>query len=216
LVRCRSAALIERAHRWRKVLGGAMRQSGLLAAACLCVLDHNVERLAQGFAEIEQVKVLSVATNMVFAQFPEADRAPLEVWLKARGILTQMLYAPRFVTHGDVSRADVGTLVGAVKRYVAGQRGGRTAVTTALLRMVSGGFGLLCALRRNCSGRLHNIDEPGFAARSRSHQFSTKREQMTATGNRMVIVVPRPTRLFLIAGKFNSSSIIRMPLERCG
>jgi threonine aldolase len=128
-----SAALIERAHRWRKVLGGAMRQSGLLAAACLYALDHNVERLAedhanaerlaQGLAEIEQVKVLSVATNMVFAQFPEADRAPLEAWLKARGILTQMLYASRFVTHCDVSRADVETFVGAVKEYFAGQRG---------------------------------------------------------------------------------------------
>ncbi|KVN49859.1 threonine aldolase [Burkholderia territorii] len=125
-------ALIERAQRWRKVLGGGMRQSGILAAACLYALDHNVERLADdhanaahlaaGLARIEPVKVLLHATNMVFAQFPEADCAPLEAWLKARGILTQMLYASRFVTHCDVSRADIDTFVDAVGAYFAQRR----------------------------------------------------------------------------------------------
>jgi threonine aldolase len=72
-----SRALIERAQRWRKVLGGGMRQSGILAAACLYALEHNVERLADdhanatrlaaGLAGIAPVKVLSQATNMVFA-----------------------------------------------------------------------------------------------------------------------------------------------------
>ncbi|QQJ99463.1 low-specificity L-threonine aldolase [Burkholderia ambifaria] len=127
-----SRALIERAQRWRKVLGGGMRQSGILAAACLYALEHNVERLADdhanaahlaaGLARIEQVKVLSHATNMVFAQCPEADCAPLEAWLKARGILTQMLYASRFVTHCDVSRADIDTFIDAVGAYFAQRR----------------------------------------------------------------------------------------------
>ncbi|CAB3753968.1 threonine aldolase [Burkholderia sp. MSh2] len=127
-----SRALIERAQRWRKVLGGAMRQSGILAAACLYALDHQVERLAddhanaahlaEGLARIDGVKVLSQATNMVFAQFPEADCAPLEAWLKARGILTQMLYASRFVTHCDVSRADIDTFLGAVGAYFSQRR----------------------------------------------------------------------------------------------
>ena len=61
----------------------------------------------------------SVATNMVFAQFPQAHCAPLEAWLKERGILTQMLYASRFVTHMDVSRADIDTFLAAVKAYFA-------------------------------------------------------------------------------------------------
>jgi threonine aldolase len=127
-----SQPLIERAQRWRKVLGGGMRQSGILAAACLYALEHNVERLADdhanaarladGLAEIAPVKVLSQATNMVFAQFPEADCAPLEAWLKERGILTQMLYASRFVTHCDVSRDDIDTFVDAVGAYFAQQR----------------------------------------------------------------------------------------------
>jgi threonine aldolase len=124
-----SKALLESAHRWRKVLGGGMRQAGVLAAACLYALDHNVERLAEdhanaahlaaGLAQIEQVKVQSQATNMVFAKFPRQDWAPLEAWLKERGILTQMVYASRFVTHMDVSRADIDTFVAAVKGYFA-------------------------------------------------------------------------------------------------
>jgi threonine aldolase len=124
-----SKDLLQRAHRWRKVLGGGMRQAGVLAAACLYALDHNVERLAEdhanaahlatGLGQIEQVKVLSHATNMVFVQFPREHCAALEAWLKERGILTQMLYASRFVTHRDVSRADIDTFVAAVKGYFA-------------------------------------------------------------------------------------------------
>jgi threonine aldolase len=122
-----SKALIDSAHRWRKVLGGGMRQSGVLAAACLYALEHNVARLAEDhanaahlaerLAQIEQVKVQSHATNMVFAEFPQEHCAPLEAWLKERGILTQMLYAPRFVTHMDVTRADIDTFVASVKQY---------------------------------------------------------------------------------------------------
>jgi threonine aldolase len=122
-----SRTLIERARRWRKVLGGGMRQSGILAAACLYALDHNVERLAddhanaaylaEGLARIGQVKALSHTTNMVFAQFPEADCAPLQEWLKERGILTKIRYESRFVTHCDVSRGDIDTFVDAVDVY---------------------------------------------------------------------------------------------------
>jgi threonine aldolase len=128
-----STLLIERAQRWRKVLGGGMRQSGILAAACLYALEHNVERLAddhanakhlaEGLRRIEPVTVLSQATNMVFAQFPQADCAPLEAWLMQRGILTQMVYASRFVTHCDVSRNDVDTFVESVGAYFAQRRG---------------------------------------------------------------------------------------------
>ena len=122
-----SKALIEVAHRWRKVLGGGMRQAGVLAGACLYALDHNVVRLAEdhdnaahlasGLAQIDEVTVQSQATNMVFAQFPLEHCQPLEAWLKARGILTQMLYASRFVTHMDVSRPDIDTFVDALKAY---------------------------------------------------------------------------------------------------
>ena len=122
-----SKALIEVAHRWRKVLGGGMRQAGVLAAACLYALDHNVLRLAEdhdnaahlasGLAQIDEVVVQSQATNMVFAQFPLEHCQQLEAWLKERGILIQMMYSSRFVTHMDVSRADIDVFIAALKAY---------------------------------------------------------------------------------------------------
>jgi threonine aldolase len=122
-----SEALITAAHRWRKVLGGGMRQSGILAAACLYALDHhyerlaedhaNAERLARGLAGIAEIKGVSQATNMVFVQFPNEHCTALEAWLKARGILIQALYNSRLVTHLDVSAGDIDTAVEAVKSY---------------------------------------------------------------------------------------------------
>ena len=119
--------LLLRAHRWRKMLGGGMRQSGVLAAACLYALEHNVERLAQdhanaerlarGLAQIAQVEVTGQATNMVFVRIPEPDCAPLETWLKQRGILIQALYASRLVTHLDVKDADIDIVLAAIKAY---------------------------------------------------------------------------------------------------
>jgi threonine aldolase len=124
-----SRPLITGAKRWRKVLGGGMRQSGFLAAACLYALEHNVERLvddhavaaylAEGLARIEQVTAVSHATNMVFAHFPEADCEPLEKWLKSRGILAQIRCVARFVTHLDVTCNDIDTCVDAVCEYFA-------------------------------------------------------------------------------------------------
>lgn len=99
LVGCRP--LIERARRWRKMLGGGMRQSGILAAACLYGLENNVERfaedhanaahLAESLTRIAQVEVQSQATNMVFANFPEADCAPLQAWQGTRDPHTDAL-----------------------------------------------------------------------------------------------------------------------------
>ena len=120
-------SLIQRAQRWRKVLGGGMRQSGILAAACLYALEHNVERLeqdhsnaaylAEGLADAGPVKILSQATNMVFAEIPEPDCAPLEGWLDNHGILAQIRCETRFVTHLDVGRDDVDTVVSTVAAY---------------------------------------------------------------------------------------------------
>lgn len=126
-----SQALIERAHRWRKVLGGGMRQSGLLAAACLYALQHNVERLAADhdnaaylathLASIKEITEISHATNMVFANVPKEHCVALEAWLKERGILTQTRYASRFVMHKDVSRVDIDVFVLALKEYFLAQ-----------------------------------------------------------------------------------------------
>ncbi|MDB5978664.1 MAG: L-threonine aldolase [Nevskia sp.] len=123
-------ALLADAHRWRKVLGGGMRQSGVLAAACLYALEHNVEglaqdhanaaALAQGLGQIAQIRVTGQATNMVFLQIPQEHCAPLEHHLRQHGILLQALYGTRLVTHLDIAEADVAIVVKAVKGYFAG------------------------------------------------------------------------------------------------
>jgi threonine aldolase len=120
-------ALIDKAYRWRKVLGGGMRQIGGIAAASIYALDHHVDRLAEdhanaealaaGLSKIEQIKITSVATNMLFLNVPEADAKPLEQYLAARGMLMQGVYAARLVTHLDVTRADVTRFVAAVGDY---------------------------------------------------------------------------------------------------
>jgi len=120
---------IERAHRWRKVLGGGMRQSGFLAAACLYAFEHhfqrlaedhrNAERLATGLGAIRELTVAGHATNMVFVQVPAVHCRPLEQHLAGRGILAQVLPETRLVTHLDVAAEDVDAFLAAVKDYFA-------------------------------------------------------------------------------------------------
>jgi len=124
-----SKALIVRAHRARKMLGGGMRQAGILAAACLYALDHNIGRLAEdhdnaarlgaGLAEIDALSIDSVATNMVFVRVPPEHCAPLQAWLAEHGVQAAVAPVTRFVLHLDVSTAGVGRTVEAAKAYFA-------------------------------------------------------------------------------------------------
>jgi threonine aldolase len=119
--------LIDKAQRWRKMLGGGLRQAGILAAACLYALEHhlprlrtdheNAARLAQGLEAIPQLRITSQATNMVFVTVPENDVAPLEAFLKERDIIIRSYTACRMVTHGDVSGADIDKVVAAFEAY---------------------------------------------------------------------------------------------------
>jgi len=125
-----SEALIARAHRWRKMLGGGLRQSGVLAAACLYALEHNVERLAQdhenarllaeGLRAIAGVKVLSQDTNMVFVEFEPSRCDALTGALAKEDILMRAVYGgpTRLVTHLNVSADDVRRVVEAVGRLL--------------------------------------------------------------------------------------------------
>ncbi len=122
--------LIDKAYRWRKMLGGGMRQSGYLAAASIYALDHHVSRLAedhanaqllaQGLRKISEIEVVGQATNMVFLKLPEAHAKPLETFLAQRGILMQGVYAARLVTHLDITHGDVNRFVMAVSDYFKG------------------------------------------------------------------------------------------------
>jgi threonine aldolase len=108
--------LIERARRVRKLLGGTMRQVGILAAAGIYALEHNVERLAEDHANAERLakglaglglKVDPVQTNMVFVTVPRERAADLKRHLDAHGVATLGGAKLRLVTHLDVDRAQV-------------------------------------------------------------------------------------------------------------
>jgi threonine aldolase len=109
-----SKDLIAAARRWRKALGGGMRQAGVLAAAALYALDHNVERLAEDHANAEflaaglkrlGLQVVQPQTNVVYLEVPAAHVDGLREHLKSRGIMATVGPRTRIVTHLDVSRA---------------------------------------------------------------------------------------------------------------
>jgi threonine aldolase len=120
---------IARAHRARKMLGGGMRQVGMLAAAAMHALDHHVDRLAEdhanarrladGLARIPGVSVTPPDTNIVFASV-EGQRTPaLLEHLKERGVLATGLIGLRFVTHLDVDAAGVDRAIAAVAEFMS-------------------------------------------------------------------------------------------------
>ncbi|GGC96855.1 threonine aldolase [Undibacterium terreum] len=126
-VLCGSSALIKDAKRWRKMLGGGMRQVGILAAAGLYALEHHVQRLAEdhqnasllaaGLAEIDGLPVEPVQTNIVYVHIDAADVVPLASYLAGRGIVASISKRTRLVTHLDVSAAQVRETVQAFKDY---------------------------------------------------------------------------------------------------
>jgi threonine aldolase len=114
-----SAEFIEKARRVRKMLGGGMRQVGILAAAGLYALEHHIERLAedhdnaqilaQALREIPEVQLEPVETNIIIFELTKTPAEKLITELKKRNILA-LAIGPRrvrLVTHLDVSRADV-------------------------------------------------------------------------------------------------------------
>ena len=129
-VLCGGRAFIDQARRWRKMLGGGMRQTGILAAAGLYALEHNVARLAEdhenaarlarGLSDIAEIKVSTPETNMVFADIPAAQCSLLEDALRRSGILAQVAPHMRIAFHLDVSRADVDRVAAAFKEFFAG------------------------------------------------------------------------------------------------
>lgn len=122
-----SRTLIERALRWRKVVGGGMRQSGLIAAACHYALDHHVAdlaedhrraaRLAEALATLPGVEVTSQATNMVFASFPQDHLLRLSTWLEASDILVPLARDTRIVLHRDVGDTQIDEVIAAFETY---------------------------------------------------------------------------------------------------
>ncbi|MGK8435880.1 low-specificity L-threonine aldolase [Ectopseudomonas hydrolytica] len=114
-VLCGSAALIGKARRLRKMVGGGMRQAGVLAAAGLYALQHQVERLAEDHANAARLgeglaalgySVEPVQTNMVYVQLGERA-GQIKAFMAERGIAVSAAPRLRLVTHLDVSAEQI-------------------------------------------------------------------------------------------------------------
>jgi len=128
-VLCGSTELINQARRWRKMLGGGMRQAGILAAAGIMAITENVDRLADdhantellaaGLSEIPGINIdpLLVQTNMVFVDIPREKFLDLRSFLEKQGILTLKMNPLRLVTHSDVSTEDMNIVIKAFKDF---------------------------------------------------------------------------------------------------
>jgi len=123
-----SSELIARAHRVRKMVGGGLRQVGLLAAAADHALTHHVDRLAddhalarrlaEGLAALPGVTVTPPQTNIVFAQVSDGRTPALLEHLKSRGVLATGLIGLRFVTHLDVDAAGIAHAIAAAREFL--------------------------------------------------------------------------------------------------
>ena len=122
---------IEEARRWRKMLGGGMRQAGVIAAAGIYALDHMIERLAEdhenarrlayGLAEVQGIILdpETVHTNIIFFAIETNKSRELARGLRARGILIDSeKKLVRMVTHYGISREDIDYLLKSVSEVM--------------------------------------------------------------------------------------------------
>ncbi|HAU5565600.1 TPA: low-specificity L-threonine aldolase [Serratia fonticola] len=125
---CGDEAYIEQARRWRKMTGGGMRQAGILAAAGLYALKHNVARLKEDHDNAawlaEQlsaigVEVLNQHTNMLFVKVPADQVDALKSWMHSGDVLMSVGTVTRIATHLDVSRQDLQRLVAHWQAFLA-------------------------------------------------------------------------------------------------
>jgi threonine aldolase len=130
-----SRDFVTRARRYRKLLGGGMRQAGVIAAAGLVALEEMVDRLAEdhvtaghlaaGLAAIPGIKVdqAAVQTNIVMFRItnPSLPPARFVTELRARGVALMELTPGRLraVTHHDVSSADIETALSVIGDFMA-------------------------------------------------------------------------------------------------
>jgi threonine aldolase len=123
-----SKELISKAHRVRKMLGGGMRQAGVLAAAALHALDRHVDRLAEDHANARRlaealqglpgVSVEMPQSNILFVDLAPEKAVGVVDRLRAAGVLCTGLYRLRFVTHLDISTADIDQAIRVLREHL--------------------------------------------------------------------------------------------------
>lgn len=135
---CGPRDLIREAHRYRKMLGGGMRQVGILAAAALYALEHNVARivddhanacaLAEAIGAAAEARVAAVETNIVNVDLPGIPAGDVVAAAARRGVLISASGRERvrLVTHLDVPASDIhrasAALVEAIRETAALQQ----------------------------------------------------------------------------------------------
>jgi threonine aldolase len=134
-VLCGTHEYIERAHRWRKLLGGGMRQAGILAAAGLFALEHNVERLAEdhanarrlgeGLAEIDGIEIDLAAVQSNIVAFNLAEPIDPDAFLQAAAgvgvLLGRVAGTPRTVravTSYEIDSAGIDAALASLREVV--------------------------------------------------------------------------------------------------
>ncbi len=120
-----SNEFITKAKKWRKMLGGGMRQSGIIASGGLYALKHHVKDLkldhkrakllADELGKLDKIKVISQDTNMLFINTKEPQK--LLEFLKKNGILISGYGMQRIVLHRDISDKDVDKTIEVFKKY---------------------------------------------------------------------------------------------------
>jgi threonine aldolase len=126
-----SRAFIDEVWRWKQRLGGAMRQAGVCAAACIYALDHHVDRLAddhanaralaRGLSQINGIEVQQPETNLVFFKPDGAGVSgeKMVAALRPRGVLLAMMDGRiRACTHLDVTAGMIEEMVGHIREIV--------------------------------------------------------------------------------------------------
>ena len=122
---CGDAEFIVRARKYRKMLGGGMRQTGVLAAAGIIAIEEMTGRLAEDHENARLLAALlndlpgvtvdleAVQVNMVFADFDWPNLADVKPWMAERGAIVGEPEGPtlRFLTNNDVDAGDCLRLV---------------------------------------------------------------------------------------------------------
>ncbi|NVJ61013.1 MAG: low-specificity L-threonine aldolase [Gammaproteobacteria bacterium] len=118
-----SQRIIDKARRWRKVLGGGMRQAGILAAAGLYALHNNVQRLSEdhknakklvdAIKDSTELMVMdhSAQTNMIFLQLNQAQQDRLTSSRDKYHITADVSAVTRLVMHKDITEEDLPQII---------------------------------------------------------------------------------------------------------
>jgi len=128
---CGSTEFINEARKWRKMVGGGMRQAGIVAAAGVYALENNIPRLAEDHANaqmlakgLKEIEALEVAansgqTNMVFFSIEESTAKSLALSLEEKGVLITPGKTTRMVTHLDITGDDILFVLNEIRGFFA-------------------------------------------------------------------------------------------------